>query len=147
MSPEEAVTERLLAVPAVTAIVGQRVYTVIIRQSSAMPCVRVQQISQIDKGQHLYGGGGSRGWARVQVDAISDFDEGQGYATVRTLTDAIHGDGGGDGATGLLGWRGVIGPLTITGIFSMLDPVTEINPEPQQQVRIRRDYEVWFAQD
>ena len=144
MSPEEAVVERLLDVPAVTAIVGTRVWLVMLPQSPVMPCVRVQQISQIDEGLHDRGAGGV-GWARVQVDAIAGMATGgNGYQTVRQLTDAIHGDGRGPNATGLLGWVGAIGPLTITGIFSILDGVAEFDPDELQQIRIRRDYQVWF---
>src|SRR5262245_5954474 len=146
MSPEEAIVQRLLAIPAVTAMVGTRVWLVILPQSPVMPCVRVQQISQIDEGQHTRGGGGSRGWARVQVDAVAHVaDGGNGYVTARQLADAIHGDGRGDVATGLLGWRGVIAPLTITGIFSMLDAVAEYTPDELRHVRLRRDYAVWFS--
>jgi hypothetical protein len=145
--PEEAVRLRLLDLPAVTAIVGTRIYLVMLPQSVTTPCVRVQQISQIDEGQNLRGGGGSRGWARVQVDAIVGMnDAGNAYTTARTLTEAMHGDGRGDVATGLLGWKGDIPPLTITGVFSMLDAVAEFDPEELQQLRLRRDYQVWFAQ-
>jgi Protein of unknown function (DUF3168) len=146
VSPEEAVRARLLAVPAVTAIVGTRVWLVMVEQSPVTPFVRVQQISQIDDGQNLRGGGGSRGWARVQVDAITDVDDpGNAYTVGRQLTDAIHGDGRGDSATGLLGWRGVSAGLRVTGIFSILDAVAEFEPDELQQLRLRRDYQVCFA--
>lgn len=147
MSPEEAVATRILALPAVTAIVGTRVWLVMLPQSPVTPCVRVQQISQLDEGLHQRGAGGV-GWARVQVDAVADVtDGGNGYNTARTLTDAIHGDGRGDAATGLLGWRGVVGPLTITGIVSMLDAVADYTPDELRQIRMRRDYAVYFSQD
>jgi Protein of unknown function (DUF3168) len=148
MSPEEAVLARLLAIPAVTAIVGTRIWLVMLPQSPVTPCVRVQQISQIDEGQHQRGGGGSRGWARVQVDAVTAVDDpGNAYDTARDLTEAIHGDGRGDGATGLLGWRGTSDGLRITGVFSLLDAVAEFDPEELQQLRMRRDYAVYFADD
>lgn len=147
MNPEEAVAQRILTLPAVTAIVGTRVWLVMLPQSPVTPCVRVQQISQLDEGLHQRGAGGV-GWARVQVDAVAEVtDGGNGYVTTRTLTEAIHGDGRGDGATGLLGWRGVIGPLTILGIFSILDPVADYTPDELRQIRMRRDYQVWFTQD
>jgi len=147
MMPEEAVVQRLLAIPAVTAIVGTRVWLVMIPQSPVMPCVRVQQVSQIDEGLHTRGSGGV-GWARVQVDAIANLTTGgNGYTTIRTLTETLHGNGRGPTATGLLGWKGVIGPLTITGIFSILDAVAEITPDAVQQIRFRRDYQVWFSQE
>lgn len=139
--------QRILAIPAVTAIVGTRVWLVMLPQSPVTPCVRVQQISQIDEGAHTRGAGGV-GWARVQVDAVTDVaDGGNGYVTARTLTDAIHGDGRGDAATGLLGWRGTVGPLEITGIFSLLDAVADFTPDELTQIRMRRDYQVWFSQD
>ena len=147
MSPEEAVMQRILALPAVTAMVGTRVYLVMIPQSPAMPCVRVQQVSQIDEGRHDRGAGGV-GWARVQVDAIANQSTGgNGYTTVRQLTAAIHGTGRGPQATGLLGWKGVIGPLTIQGIFSILDGVADVAPDELKQIRIRRDYQVWFSEE
>ena len=147
MSPEEAVAQRILALPAVTAIVGTRVWLVMLPQSPVMPCVRVQQVSQIDEGAHDRGAGGV-GWARVQVDAVAMVHtNGNGYTTVRSLTEAIHGNGRGPQATGLLGWKGVIGDLTITGIFSILDGVAEFDPAELQQIRIRRDYQVCFSED
>jgi hypothetical protein len=146
MSPEEAVAQRILQLPAVTAIVGTRVWLVMLPQSPVTPCVRVQQISQIDEGAHARGAGGV-GWARVQVDAVTDVaDGGNGYVTARTLTDAIHGDGRGDSATGLLGWRGTVGPLAITGIFSLLDAVADFTPDELTQIRMRRDYAVYFSE-
>lgn len=153
LSPEEAIVQRLLALPAVTAIVTTRVWLVMLPQSPVMPCVRVQQISAIDEGAHDRGAGGV-GWARVQVDAVANLTTGgNGYLTVRKLTEAIHGDGRGPGATGLLGWKGVIGPigtsgpLEIQGIFSLLDGVAEVTPDAVQQIRIRRDYAVHYAED
>ena len=147
MSPEEAVAERIRALPAVTAMVGTRVWLVTIPQSPVMPCVRVQGISQIDEGPHTRGAGGV-GWARVQVDAIANTTTGgNGYTVVRQLTEAIHGNGRGPDATGLLGWKGAIGDLTITGIFAILDGVAEFEPAELQQIRIRRDYQVCFAED
>jgi len=146
MSPEEAIAQRILSLPAVTAIAGTRVWLVMLPQSPETPCVRVQQISQIDQGLTLRGAGGV-GWARVQVDAVCDMaDGGNGYTTARALTDAIHGDGLGDGATGLLGWKGTIAPLEILGIFSLLDGVADYAPDELRQIKIRRDYQVWFAQ-
>lgn len=147
MSPEEAIVQRLLGLASVTALAGSRIYLVMIPQSPTMPCVRVQQISQVDEGVHDRGAGGV-GWARVQVDAIANLTTGgNGYTTVRNLTKAIHGNGRGPQATGLLGWRGIIGDLTVQGIFSILDGVAEITPDALQQIRIRRDYAVHFAED
>jgi hypothetical protein len=104
-------------------------------------------VSQIDEGLHQRGSGGV-GWARVQVDAIANVTTGgNGYTTVRNLTEVLHGNGRGPSATGLLGWKGTIGPLTITGIFSILDAVAEITPDAVNQIRMRRDYQVWFSQD
>jgi len=146
VSPEEAIVARILALPAVTAIAGSRVWLVMLPQSPVTPCVRVQQISQVDQGLHDRGAGGV-GWARVQVDAVCKWsDGGNGYATARALTDAIHGDGRGTGASGLLGWIGTIAPLEIQGIFSILDGVAEVDPDELEQIRIRRDYQVWFSQ-
>lgn len=144
MSPEEAIAARILTLPAVTAIVGSRVWVVMLPQSPETPAVRVQQISQVDQGLHDRGAGGV-GWARVQVDAVCEWtDGGNGYATARALTDAIHGDGRGPSASGLLGWKGTIGALEILGIFAILDGVAEVDPDELEQLRIRRDYQVWF---
>lgn len=144
MSPEEAVVARLLTLPAVTAIAGTRIWLVMLPQSPQTPCVRVQQISRIDQGLHDRGAGGV-GWARVQVDAVCQWsDGGNGYATGRALTEAIHGDGRGASASGLLGWLGEVAPLRILGIFSLLDEVAEVDPDELEQIKFRRDYQVWF---
>lgn len=144
MNPEAAIAQRIVSLPAVTAIAGTRVWLVILPQSPDLPAVRVQQISKIDAGLHTRGAGGV-GWARVQVDAVCDVaDGGNGYDTASALTAAIHGDGKGDGASGLLGWRGAIGSLTILGISSILDEVAEFDPDELTTITIRRDYLVWF---
>lgn len=144
-TPEDAVVARILALPAVTAIVGTRVWQLLLPQSATLPAVRVQRISGVEMGAHTRGARGVA-WARIQIDAVAGVRDGaNAYTTASELAEAIAGDGA---TTGVLGWKGSIGtpPLTIQGIFSLAEPVAEFEAEELQRVRIRRDVQVVFEE-
>lgn len=139
MTPETAVRARILALSAVTAITGQRVYVDKFPQKPTLPAVLVQLVHEPTE-YHLRGG--LRFQARVQVDAYVP-ETGDAYTTVNTLADAIHGD---DAGSGLSGWAGEIAgtpPMTITGILR-IERRRGYEPEELRLLRQRQDYWVYF---
>lgn len=108
MTIGDAVRERLLAISALTALVGQRVYPMVIRQGEKRAAVRFQVIDE-DAPQHLRGPAGLQ-TTRVQTDAYVTVSESQTPLTdVEAIAAAIHGDGLGTSASGLFGFVGDLG--------------------------------------
>jgi hypothetical protein len=141
---EEAIRARVVGLPAVVAIVTARVYLDKLPQSPAYPCVRVQLVDS-DEGQHLRGANGVQ-QARVQVDAYAQEASGlDPYAAVATLWRAIHGDGKGTAATGVRGWKGVIGSPGVEILNCRPAGRTRgYDPDEQRVVRMTQDYWVTF---
>lgn len=140
MTPEEAVSFRLLDIAAVTALASTRVYVDKLPQKPTLPAVLVQLVHE-PTDYHLRGG--LRDRARVQVDAYAA-DTQDGYNAVMALADAIHGD---DAGSGLSGWRGEVGSpaLTITGILRV-ERTRGYEPAELRLLRQRQDYWVHFRQ-
>jgi hypothetical protein len=144
MTVEEAIRARILMLSAVTAVVGTRVWLDKLPQSPIYPCARVQLIDD-PASYHLRGPDGTTR-ARVQVDAYAK--EGAGgdpYGQVTALAAAINGNGLGDSATGLSGWRGVIGSpaFEVTGCFR-IDRTRRYDPEELRILTMSQDYYVWY---
>ena len=140
MTPETAVLTRLLAIPAVVAIIGDRGFVHTLPQGVPAPYVRVSAISDVSRATQLRGGGGPRE-AQIQIDAFARETSGaDAYAEVAALTAAI--DGPGDG-TGLDGYRGVVGDVMITGALR-LDRMTRYDADEQRLVRFQTDYRVHY---
>jgi hypothetical protein len=134
-----AIRTRLLAQSALTALVGTRVYALVIPQQPTLPAIRLQQIGR-DEPMHLRGPV-TVFRARLQVDAIAYSKE-----TADAVDAAIDGDGLGPDATGLKGWTGEIGspPFAVKAILPA-DVREMYHPEELKQYRISRDYFVWFS--
>jgi hypothetical protein len=112
-TPERAVRARLLQLPALTALVGTRVYVGHAPQGVVSPFVSVQLIDEVAL-PHLRGSGGPKR-SRVQVDVFARERSGvDAYDTAADIAAAI--DGPGD-AGALDGWRGIVDDLLITGAF------------------------------
>lgn len=140
MTIEEAVRARIASLTAVTAIVGDRIWTDVIPESAVYPAVRVLEITDVDD-QHLRGPEGVKR-ARVQVDAmIRDTGSADVYATLADLAAAIHGDGLGRSASGVFGWIGGVGspPLRIQGVTASAR-VRRYDPDELQVLTFSRDY-------
>jgi hypothetical protein len=87
---EQAVVERLESDATVAAIVGARVYQLILPQSPTLPAIRVQLIDHLLR-YHLRGGG-LLSFSRVQTDAFAPAALTQGgdpYDAANDLADAI----------------------------------------------------------
>lgn len=143
MTPETAVTDRLLAIGALTALVSTRVYQLRLPQSATFPAVRVQLVGEVED-VHLRGASGlSR--TRVQVDAFDRESSGADpYAGAADVAEAIHGDGSGNG---LAGWIGEAGgsPATIAvRTVLRVDRFVDYEPGEMRLVRVRQDYHVFW---
>jgi hypothetical protein len=145
---EEAVLTRLQALPALEALVATRIFQLKLPEHVVVPAVRVQLVSE-QMVYHLRGGRGVR-WGRVQVDAYAgEASGGDPYAEAAAVAGAIDGDARGDEATGLSGWRGVIGspPLFRILFIARDDRGIDYEAEERRLVRVRQDYLVWFRDE
>lgn len=134
MTAAEVVRARLLETGAITALIGQRVRTVVLAQNETLPAIRVQRISESEP-MHLRGSGSLRR-ARVQVDSYA-----ASFADARTLDAAVHGDGAG---SGLCGFAGMVGSAKVHGIFPM-DVQDLYEKDEREFYRVSRDYEVQYS--
>lgn len=140
MTAADVVLARLATLGSVTALVGTRLYQLILPQSPTYPAVRVQQISVVD--EHHQRGVSQPTTYRVQVDAYRREASGvDALADCQALAAAIHGDGNGPSATGLHGWKGTIGspPLTVQ-LIRRVAYAEGRDPEEIRTVRIRQEY-------
>jgi hypothetical protein len=125
---------RLLDVSPVTALVGTRIYALVLPQKGALPAIRVQQIGETQDA-HLRGPT-SLAVTRVQVDCVASTK-----AAAEAIEAAVHGDGLGASATGLHGWIGTLGSpeVSIDAVFPAGRREGHDAEEIQQYV-ISRDY-------
>lgn len=143
MTVATAIRVRLLAISAVTTLVGQRVYTLVIPQSlDTFPAIRVQRIDD-DEPMHMRGSAGLLR-ARVQVDAIAREEGGvDAYGSAVAVDAALHGPGDG---SGLCGWQGVVtqgaDSMEITGIVPV-DVRDQYELGEQRFYKVMRDYWVF----
>lgn len=132
MTVEQAVRDRLLASPSVTALVAQRVYQLVLPQKPTLPAIRVQLVDEPTT-HHLRGVDGSRA-SLVQVDAF--VAESSGYGTCVALADAI------DAALNGAQFNGAGSPaVTVRGAFRGGRTPFHVSGE-LRQVRIMQDYTV-----
>lgn len=138
IGPAEAVRSRLLALPAVAGMVGGRIYVLIFPQSCPWPAIRVTQVSEIED----YHGRGSVGYrrARVQVDCAAVT-----YTEAAALLELVHGTYTAGVASGLTGFRGLVGGMPIAGVFA--EGRRDLyDAEDLGVVRLSRDYAVEWRQ-
>jgi len=146
MNAEGIVRTRLLAIPALTALVEDRIYALILPQNCPMPAVRVQGIDRDDP-VHLRG---PVGWvsARVQVDHYAyRTTNGDGLWTAQQCAAAAHGDFSAGTASGLAGWSGWIGsPPVRVDLVKLLDEREEYQAAELDELRIMQDYLVHWRE-
>jgi hypothetical protein len=136
----EALRDRLLSLPAVTDLVGTRIYALTFPQSLTAPALRLQEIDRVSM-MHLRGVVEIRR-SRVQIDAVEADHHGDPYARAHALAAAVRGSLASGAASGLAGFRGEIAGIPITGILA--DDQRERYDAETQFVRIEQDFIVWF---
>ena len=136
-----AIRDRILSVPEVVALVGDRVTLLLTQQSPASRSIRLQEISREDYA-HLRGADDLRP-SRIQVDVFVKKGDGDAYAVAHAINDAVRGDFVGGVPTGLVGFRGVIGDVNSTCITGA-STREMFDPDELQVVRLLSEYFVWF---
>lgn len=143
MTADLALIDRLKADVAVAAIVGTRVYRLILPQHPTLPAIRVQRISRITEG-HLRGGSANC-WGTYQVDAIAnEYDSANpdGLGTLDNLTAAIRES---------LAFKAFVAQESPLFEVSLVKPVNE-GPDLKivdelNQVKTPMDFEVYWRED
>jgi hypothetical protein len=140
---DTAIRLRLLGLTAVTDLVQAaggwaRIYTVILPQGVLLPAIRIQRVGQIEP-MHFRGPVNVY-QARVQVDSVGASKE-----SADAVDMAVQGDGLGNDATGLKGFKGSIGspPFIIRAILPA-DVRETYDAEELRQYKIQRDFFVHF---
>lgn len=130
---QAAVRDRLLAISAVTALAGTRIYTGHLPQSPTLPAVFVERVGEVQY-FHLRGGERLR-MTRVQVTSVA-----LSRAASVALDEAVEGDGSG---SGLSNWSGSVGSPSVTVRWMEPAGVDEgYDPGELRQYRVSRDYRV-----
>lgn len=135
-----ALRSRLLALPAVAALVADRIYALEFPQSLTAPALRLQEIDRIGPGQ-LRGDVAIRR-ARVQIDAVESDAHGDPYATAHALADAVRGDLTTGAPSGLVGFRGDLSGIPVESIQAF--DARELYDAETRLVRVSQDLIVWF---
>lgn len=138
MTGTDIVVARLLAVSAVTTLVGSRVRALMLAQGDTLPAIRVSLVVDLHD-LHLRGGAGVHR-ERVQVDAYATT-----LAAARAVADAALGAFAAGVATGLHGWSGSIGsPATVVDRIEALTRVEAFDADERQQCIVTQDFEVQY---
>ena len=140
MTATRVVRTRLLQISALVTLVGSRIYGLVAEQGPPLPYVVVQQVSEVQE-QHFRGPIGLRE-ARVQIDCVAATK-----ADAETIEALIHGDGLGNAASGLFGWRGVLGsPSQRVTLVAAAARIERFDPPELEHFVITRDYRLrWKA--
>ena len=137
----EALRDRLVTLPAVTAITGTRIYTLKFPQSVTAPALRLQEIDRVSTMQ-LRGDDWLRR-SRVQIDAIESETHGPDpYDTVHTLAAAVRGELTTGAPSGLVGFTGDLSGLAVSAILA--DDLRESYDAETRMLRVEVDVLVWF---
>jgi hypothetical protein len=134
-----AVKTRLLACAPVTALVVGRIWTMTWPQSPTLPGVLVQGWELPTKPQ-LRGTVGHKA-ARIQIDVLADT-----LAAAEAVDAAIVGDFSGGSATGLEGFAGTAGTLTILSAFSVNAFPMRGEDELRKQRRVIREFRITYEE-
>lgn len=114
MTAAMVVRARLVAVEAVTDLVGARIFTLMPPQAPDRPVVIIETVSDVET-RHLRGRDGlTRN--RVQVKVL-----GRTKSEAESVEAAVHGDGNGTDATGLDGWKGTVGGSPIAAYVDLVE--------------------------
>jgi len=149
MTIGEGVRERLLGVSPLAALVGTRVFEDLVPQNEKRPSVRVYVLGAL---RPSHKAGPVNHFAnRVQVDSYVPIGGIDPLGEVKAIAAAVMGDGLGSSASGLAGWRGLVGgsPPDTIHIFDVTvtnDGEDRVEMEEQRRLRVRQEYVVhWRA--
>lgn len=122
---EQAIYERLTTYAGLAALVGARVYPVILPQSPALPAVTYTKVTN----EHVQSHGGASGLAmpRFQVDSWATT-----YASAKAVAEQVR--------LALLGFRGAVAGVLIGGVLAETE--TDVY-EPETRIyRVSQDYRI-----
>lgn len=137
MTAEEAVVTQLLDTPEVRAVVGTRVYQLMLPQKPTLPAIRVQLVDEPEM-YHLRGPDNMTR-ARVQVDCYFAA-VGDAYDLATNLAEHVN--------TALVyqPWNTTSPNRQVSGAFRILRRVM-YEGEEFRLVRVFQDYHVWSAEN
>lgn len=138
MSAVTLVRTRLLALSPITAIVGSRISALVLPQDEDLPAIRLQQIGR-DTPMTLRGSAGLV-QAVVQVDCVAAT-----LAAAEALIAAVRGTFSGGVATGLVGFKGVIGSTDVRAITPAGDERHLFDAQELKQVKATQDFAITFV--
>jgi hypothetical protein len=137
----QALRDRLLTLPAVTAWTASRIYALEFPQSLTAPALRLQEIDRVSTMQLR--GDVAIHRARVQIDAVESDAHDDPYVGAHALSAAVRGDLATGAASGLVGFRGDLSGVPIAGILA--GDQREDYDVATHLVRVSQDFIVWFA--
>lgn len=143
---EQCIKERLLSIPALTALVGPRIYTPVLPQNQKLQSVRYH-VQGAERPQQLRGPGAFV-MTPVQVDSyVGVLQVPNALDTCLAIAAAVLGNGRGDSATGLFGWIGELtggSPATIEvrAVECLNDGDTTWESDEINRIRVRQLYRV-----
>lgn len=145
MTLGDGVKERLLAMSALTTLIGQRVFETVLPQNEKRPAVRFYVIGTPHAVHQR--GPVNQYWTRVGVDSYVPIGGIDPLGEVQAVAAAVLGDGLGPGASGLKGWSGLLGgsPLQLH-IFDIQvtrgEDSGRVEMEEQRRLVVRQEYRV-----
>lgn len=127
MRLEAALQGHLAAFPSITAVIGSRVYPLLLPQNVVYPAISYQRIT----GQTIQSNDGDSklGYSRIQITAWAAT-----YAESRELAAEIR--------TALIGFKGLMGAVWITGVTHEID--VDLYDNDTKTFYTACDYTIWY---
>ncbi len=129
MMPEEALYAHLAADANVSALVGSRIYPLLLPQRCTLPAIAYQRISRM--GVHAHTGPSGLARCRIQYTCV-----GRTYAEVKSVATAVR--------QALDGLRGDINGLQVSAVF--VDSEQDEFAFATKAVAVRMDVIVWYQE-
>jgi hypothetical protein len=144
MTLGDAIKARLVAITPLVALVGQRVFELVLPQNEKRTAVRFFVIGQ-PRPTHIRGPVNQFS-QRVQVDSYVPIGGLDPLGEVNAIAAAVMGDGLGASATGLAGWHGTVvespGAVHIFDVDVTADGQGLVEMDEIRRLRIRQEYRV-----
>lgn len=150
MTLSDAVKARLLDITPVVALVGQRVFELVLPQNEKRASIRYQVFGKPFT-QH-FRGRVNQFSQRCRVDAYVGIDQGNGdpIGLARDIGEAVIGDGLGTNASGFAGWVGVVetssaspdDSIHVLGVDVLDDGEPMFEEDELKRIRLRQEFMV-----